>query len=594
MNNDVIAISDFYKTKINPSFILQENFSDLYKRNAIFDLQEWYEHDLQCLNELLVQEGLGDALKSVGQKIGGAVKGAGNFAMKKLATALGKILKMAMPSEEEAQKLEQEVQKLQSDKGYLDQQAAAGQKLLGSGGNEAAEEVYESNKQFLLSTVFSEANLREFFTQSLLTEAKAGRPKGGKSGGKAAKTPAKGAKPAKNVPVAAGGFQKNSVTALDTHIGELVKLINGMKGGQKKLALNRIARSVGKQTKLEFPQPFPRAQKQGGQAATQGSGQQSGQPQANNQLAFQANNQLAAQDGGQLASQDYSYDTETGQPQLGQGKQQGRAAKPDTIVDAEYTDVSDKALPAPKQETKGLFQKIMGYVKAHPRITSSVALALIAAATVASGGALLPLVVSGLTTGGVKAGVAAYQSNKQGGKVNWDKTVDALFTGTAQGAGLAAVGQAAKGVMGAFGDADTSGGTHDGGLGANDAAEAQADAETNAAQYDKTHDGGLGAKDSAEAQADAETNAAQYSSQVDNNTFKKFNASNFNPKSPLDQAKKALMQKLSDTNSGNIPSDKYNSLAKQAATLVSRGVKPNDVVRQLMGESYTVKYLGYF
>jgi hypothetical protein len=26
MNNDVIAISDFYKTKINPSFILQENF----------------------------------------------------------------------------------------------------------------------------------------------------------------------------------------------------------------------------------------------------------------------------------------------------------------------------------------------------------------------------------------------------------------------------------------------------------------------------------------------------------------------------------------------------------------------------------------
>jgi len=594
MNNDVIAISDFYKTKINPSFILQENFSDLYKQNAVLDLQEWYEHDLQCLNELLVQEGLGDALKSVGQKIGGAVKGVGDFAMKKLATALGKILKMAMPSEEEAQKLEQEVQKLQSDKGYLDQQAAAGQKLLGTGGNEAAEEVYESNKQFLLSTVFSEANLREYFKQSLLTEAKAGRPKGSKSGGKAAKTPAKGAKPAKNVPVAAGGFQKNSVTALDTHIGELVKLINGMKGGQKKLALNRIARSVGKQTKLEFPQPFPKAQKQSGQPAPQGSGQQSTQPQANNQLAFQANNQLAAQDGGQLASQNYSYDTETGQPQLGQGKQQGRAAKPDTVVDAEYTDVSDKALPAPKQETKGLFQKIMGYVKAHPRITSSVALALIAAATVASGGALLPLVISGLTTGGVKAGVAAYQSNKQGGKVNWDKTVDALFTGTAQGAGAAALGQAAKGVMGAFGDADASGGTHDGGLGAKDAAEAQADAETNAAQYDKTHDGGLGAKDSAEAQADAETNAAQYPSQVDNNTFKKFNASNFNPKSPLDQAKKALMQKLSDTNSGNIPSDKYNSLAKQAATLVSRGVKPNDVVRQLMGESYTVKYLRYF
>jgi len=598
MNNDAIAISDFYKTKINPSFILQESFSDVYKTNAIIDLQEWYEHDLQCLNELLVQEGLGNVLKSVGQKIGGAVKGVGNFAMKKLATALGKILKMAMPSEEEAQKLEQEVQKLQSDKNYLDQQAAAGQKLLGTGGNEAAEEVYESTKEFLLSTVFSEANLREFFKQSLLTEAKAGRPKGAKTGAKASKTPAKGAKPAKNVPVAAGGFQKNSVTALDTHIGELVKLINGMKGGQKKLALNRIARSVGKQTRLEFPQPFPRAQKQkgqggqGGQIAPQSSGKQSAQPQSNNQLALQAKNELATQDSGQLASQDYRYDIETGQPRLGQGKQQGRA-KPDTIVDAEFTDVSDKALPAPKQETKGLFQKIMGYVKAHPRITSSVALALIAAATVASGGTLLPLVVSGLGTGGIKAGVAAYQSNKKDGKINWSKTVDALFTGTAQGAGVAALGQAAKGVMGAFGDADTSG-THDGGLGANDAAEAQADAETNAAQYDKTHDGGLGAKDSAEAQADAGTNAAQYPNQVNNDLFKQYNNTPYNPTSPLDQAKKAIMQKLSDINNGKIPSSQYNALAKKAEALIGQGKKSGAVVSQLFPESYTASYLRYF
>ena len=232
MSIDVSLIGDFYKTKINPSFILQESFSDLYKRNAVIELQEWYEYDLQCLNELLVQEGLGDALKSVGQKIGGAVKGAGDFAMKKLATALGKILKMAMSSEEEAQKLEQEAQKLQSDKNYLQQQAAAGQKLLGTGGNEAAEEVYESNKEFLLTAIFSEANLRELFTQSLLTEAKAGRPKGAKTGGKVAKR-------SKNVPVAAGGFQKNSVKALDTHINDLVNIISGMKQGQKK-AVNTI------------------------------------------------------------------------------------------------------------------------------------------------------------------------------------------------------------------------------------------------------------------------------------------------------------------------------------------------------------------
>jgi len=571
MNNDVSILGDFYKTKINPSFILQESFSDLYKRNAIIDLQEWYEYDLQCLNELLVQEGLGDALKSVGQKIGGAVKGAGDFAMKKLATALGKILKMAMPSEEEAQKLEQEVQKLQSDKGYLDQQAAAGQKLLGTGGNEAAEEIYESTKEFLLSTVFSEANLREYFTQSLLTEAKAGRPKGAKAGNKA---PAKAAKPSKNVPVAAGGFQKNSVTALDTHISELVKLINGMKGGQKKLALNRIARSVGKQTKLEFPQPFPRAQKQGGQLATQGDQQ----PQANNQLAFQAKNQLASQDG-QLATQDYSYDTETGQPQLGQGKQQARLPQADNIVDAEYTDVpsDQQQLPA-SQETKGLFQKIMGYVKSHPRITSAVAIALIAAVTAASGGTLLPLVIGGLGTGTVKAGLTAYQTNKEGGKVDWKKTVDAAFTGAAKGVGAAAAGEAIGGIAKQFGGAPT----HDGGLGANDAAEAQADAETNDAQYgDENVDRG-----------DEDYSGGTNDVQADAGDFQKYNGSPLDPKSWRDNYKMNILSKLKQEGGGSIDANKYNNAVKKLMALGNDDKGKS--IEAIMGESYTAQYLGYF
>lgn len=575
MNNDVSILSDFYKTKINPSFILQESFSEVYKRNAIIDLQEWYEYDLQCLNELLVQEGLGDALKSVGQKIGGAVKGAGDFAMKKLATALGKILKMAMPSEEEAQKLEQEVQKLQSDKGYMDQQAAAGQKLLGTGGNEAAEEIYESTKEFLLSTVFSEANLREFFRQSLLTEAKAGRPKGAKTGGKAAKSAVKAAKPAKNVPVAAGGFQKNSVTGLDTHINELIKLINGMKQGQKKAALNRIARSVGKQTKLEFPQPFPRAQ---------------------NQLATQAANQMAAQDKNVPAAQtDGKFDVETGQPkeqeqqpQSGNTEQpqsgQGRQSKFDkaNAIDADFTEVDDNAKPPqPPEQTKGLFQKIMGYVKAHPRLTSAVAIALIAAVTAASGGTLLPLVIGGLSTGTVKAGMTAYQTNKEGGKVDWNKTVDAAFTGAAKGVGAAAAGEA----IGAIGKHFT-GNTNTIGNEPPEPTPEPAD--------DTPHDGGLGAKDAAEAQADTETNAAQYPTQVDDNAFQKYNASTYNPKSPMDQAKKAIMQKLSDNNNGSIPASQYNDLANKATALVKKGIKPNDVVRQLMGESYTAKYLNYF
>ena len=574
MNNDSGAISNFYKTKVNPSFILQESFSDLYKNNAIIDLQEWYEYDLQCLNELLVQEGLGDALKSVGQKIGGAVKGAGDFAMKKLATALGKILKMAMPSEEEAQKLTQEVQKLQSDKSYLDQQAAAGQKLLSTGGNEAAEEVYESNKEFLLTTVFSESNLREFFKQSLLTEAKAGRPKGGKTSGKVAKTPAKGAKPTKNVPVAAGGFQKNSVASLDTHINELVKLIKGMRGGQKKLALNRIARSVGKQTKLEFPQPFPRAQKQSGQLAPQSSQQQSGQPQANNQLAFQAKNELASQDGGQLASRNYSYDTETGQPQLNQGKQQGRSPKPDTVVDAEYTDVSSKALPAP-QETKGLFQKIMGYVKSHPRITSGVAIALIAAVTVASGGTLLPLVIGGLTGGGVKAGVTAYQTNKEGGKIDWSKTVDAAFTGAAKGAGAAAAGEAIGGLAKQFAGAGQ-----------------QIDTTPDTINPEDNTDIGDTEEGDTEEGGDSDYTGGTGDMQADANDFQKYNGSPLDSKSWVDNIKMNILSKLKQEGGGSIDATKYNNAVRKLMTL-GRSAKGQSI-ETIMGESYTVKYLGYF
>ena len=577
MNNDVSALSDFYKTKINPSFILQENFSELYKTNTIIELQEWYEYDLQCLNHLLVQEGLGDALKSVGQKIGGAVKGVGDFALKKLATALGKILKMAMPSEEEAQKLQQGVEQLQSDSNYAQQQAAAGGKLLGTGGNEAAEEMYESTQEFLLSTVFSEANLREFFRQSLLTEAKAGRPKGAKTGGKAAKPAVKAAKPSKNVPVSAGGFQKNSVTGLDTHINELVKLINGMKGGQKKLALNRIARSVGKQTKLEFPQPFPRAQKAAATAAPQG--QQQLQQTNNNKLATQGSASLAAQDGGnqggggELSQQsDYQQNDQQSLPQGQQQGQlgQGRQSKFDkaNAVEGDFTEVDDNAQQQSPEQSKGLFQKVMGYVKAHPRITSAVAIALIAAVTAASGGTLLPLVIGGLSTGTVKAGITAYQTNKEGGKVDWNKTVDAAFSGAAKGVGAAAAGEAIGGIAKHF-----------------------------AGQTPTTDTAGIEAPEHTQPEPEVDRGDEDYSGgtteQSANGTdFQKYNGEPLDPKSWRDNYKMNILTKLKQEGGGSIDANKYNNAVKKLMAL-GKAAKGKSI-ESIMGESYTVKYLGYF
>lgn len=581
MNKDALAISDRYKTTINPVFILQESFSDLYKRNAIAELQEWYAYDVEVLNNILIQEGLGDMIKNVGQKIGGAVKGVGDFAMKKLATALGKLLKMAIPSEEEAQKLQQEVERLKTDQSYLEQQAAAGNKLLGGGSadesSEEDEEMYESTRQFILSTVFSESNLIELFHTQLLSEAtkKAGRPKGSKEG-KA--KPAQ--KPSGKLNVA-GGVQKANMAALDPAIMELISVVQQMKGGRQKQALNRIARTIAKKTKLNFPLPYPKADKQAGQETQQpqaaGQDNQLATTGSGSQLATTGgNNELATTGGQELAT--------TGQDNQLARKPNFRRRTGPEIVDAEYTDVpADKALPSSGGDTKSLFQKIMGYIKAHPRITSAVALGLIAAVTAASGGALLPLVVSGLTTGGVKAGVAAYQSNKQDGKVNWDKTVDALFTGTAQGAGAAAVGQAAKGVMGAFGG--------DSGIQPTQPQAANTGALDNwDGQNDTTNHGGIGNWDGQEAEA----GASVASTEVSDDLFKQYNKSPYNPSSPLDQAKKQIMQKLSDANNGQIPASKYNDLASKAAQLLKQGKKSSAVVSQLFPESYTASYLRYF
>lgn len=574
MNNDVSALSHSYKTKINPSFILQENFSELYKTNAIIELQEWYEYDLQCLNHLLVQEGLGDALKSVGQKIGGAVKGVGDFALKKLATALGKILKMAMPSEEEAQKLQQGVEQLQSDSNYAQQQAAAGGKLLGAGGNEAAEEMYESTQEFLLSTVFSEANLREFFRQSLLTEAKAGRPKGVKTSGKAVKPTSKPAKSSKNVPVAAGGFQKNSVTALDTHINELVKLINGMKGGQKKLALNRIARSVGKQTKLEFPQPFPRAQKAAATAAPQG--QQQLQQTNNNKLATQGSASLAAQDGGDQGGGELSQQSDyqqNDQQSLPQGQQQGqlgqgRQSKFDkaNAVEGDFTEVDDNAQQQSPEQSKGLFQKVMGYVKAHPRLTSAVAIALIAAVTAASGGTMLPLVISGMSGATIKGGLTALQTKKQGGKVDWDKVVDSAFTGGAKAVGAAAAGEAIGGIAKHF-----------------------------AGQTPTTDTAGIEAPEQTQPEVDRgdeDYSGGTTEQSADGADFQKYNREPLDPKSWRDNYKMNILTKLKQEGGGSIDANKYNNAVKKLMALGNAAKGKS--IESIMGESYTVKYLGYF
>jgi len=361
-----------------------------------------------------------------------------------------------------------------------------------------------------------------------------------------------------------------------------------MKGGQKRLALNRIARSVGKQTKLEFPQPFPRAQKEAGQGTTQGAGQQS---KSNNQLAFQAANQMATQDGGQVATQGRSSqtDTETGQPQLGQGNQQARLPKPDNIIDAEYSNVpkDQQQLPASSsaapEQSKGLFQKITSYVKAHPRLTSAVAIALIAAVTAASGGTMLPLVISGMSGATIKGGLTALQTKKEGGKVDWNKVVDSAFTGGAKAVGAAAAGEAIGGIAKHFAGAGDH--LHDGGLGEHDATEAQTDTETHDAQYPEPEG------DTAEG-GDADYTGGTHDVQADAGDFQKFNGTPLDPKSWRDKIKMGLLSKLKSEGGGSIDANKYNNAVKKLMALGNAAKGKS--IESIIGESYTVKYLGYF
>jgi hypothetical protein len=249
--------------------------------------------------------------------------------------------------------------------------------------------------------------------------------------------------------------------------------------------------------------------------------------------------------------------------------------------------------PATKQK-EGLIRKAINWVKANPKRTAGTILGIIAVIALAVGGwaVLAPMLAKyGFLSGAVKGALiggaknAAQNIAKQGFSNN-EFSGKELAKQTGKGA---AIGGAIGGMMGA-----AAGGGDNG-----DDSYTNTDHDNDGTTQFK-QGGGFRPPEPDEMEPDE-------TPQVDEDEFAKFNvpqhgspaeqaASGFDPNSPMDQAKKMIMQKLKDGNNGQIPASKYNAAAAKVSGLLKKGMKPDQIAAQLVADSvsYTTGYLEYF
>ena len=224
---------------------------------------------------------------------------------------------------------------------------------------------------------------------------------------------------------------------------------------------------------------------------------------------------------------------------------------------------------------------------------------IIAVLAVAVGGwtVLAPMLakyglLSGLAKGAILGGAkSAVQNIAQQGFSNNKFSGKDLAKKTAKGAAGGAVMGGLLGLGGGGGDGGDDGGDDDSNM-------EDGQGELQYKQVDKPV--GFQAPEPDEMEPDDEP-------PVDEDEFAKYNvpkqgspeeqaASGFNPKSPMDQAKKMIMQKLKALNNGEIPASKYNAAAAKVSGLLKQGLKPEQIAAQLVTDSvsYTTGYLEYF
>lgn len=542
MNLDSQLIYESYLRSKNP-FILEGGIQDLYK------------HDLACIDEILSEGMLGDTLSKIGKTIGGAAKSVGSFFSDKLMKGIFDLL-VSKLSKEEKDKLAGGLKNLE-DPSFLQQKAKEGQNLLSQ-----QNESNFSNKDFLLSVLFTEENISEYLQSGLLLEAK------------------KRGKAAKISPLS------KKTTQMAKEISELLQKTYKNES-QRKAAYRRFNAQLLKKLGIKDIRMVEDQPEDETQAAAVSSPSPDAKPKTSGDRSLDVRNR---------GLETVPSETEKG------GNGRPRIDISDgPIVDTEQ-DKSGTYVPVEKE---GFLKKAYSWIKQNPNLTAAGVLALVAALTVATGGAILPIASKALLGAGITGGIEAGKQKLQTGKVDWNKVKTSALKGAAGGAVLGGVGQLVGGAASSLGgddagvDTDTSADTGNENIDNYDTKDYSDDDNFNAKQNTLDTYGDAD-KEFIDSQETQQPEQPDVDTSVSEDEFKQYNKSSYNPQSLEDQTKKFGMEQLKQKYNGKIPASKYNELAAKISKLVrtKQGLTPESALAQidptLFGESYTTQYLKYF
>lgn len=642
-DNDLIFESYVNHRK---QFILESNIANYYRENPLEQIYDLYKYDIDCIEEL-VQEG---ALGDMWGKVKGGVKQATQFvANKGIEMLLGLLKKMTTPQDLQG------IEQLQ-DPVKLKQYAAKGMQDLNAAGNTQAqpatnnESAVYSNKRLFAATILAENNLLEmvekytFITEQILSEA---------AKGKAVSMNVK--KNPKNASVQFSSDvrrkkQAQGRTTRDKATANKTGAINDMSAKQAPAIASNAAATPAADPNLE-KQLTAKAREVKGQQQPRGAGAlnkyvkqvadelrkryskspsqlQDGLRSFNQQLTAALGNKATSNAAGSpakgaIGSLPKAPAASTVQPPTypasgtatsaatpaatpaaggaGGGTPAAGAPAAAPAGSAPETNVSAPATP----QKEGLIRKAINWVKSNPKRTAGTVLGILAVIALAVGGwaVLAPMLAKyGFLAGAAKGAIIggaknAVQNIAKQGFSNNEFSGKELAKQTGKGA---AMGGAIGGLMGAAaggGDVDDS--NMEDGQG--ELQYQQGDELSGGTPADGTPLKGFQAPEPDEMEPDETTQP------VDDDEFAKYNvpqqgspaeqsASGFDPNSPMDQAKKMIMQKLKDGNNGQIPASKYNAAAAKVAGLLKKGMKPDQIAAQLVTDSvsYTKGYLNYF
>jgi hypothetical protein len=552
MKSDSQLIFERY-AQSKQQFILESSIKDLYN------------YDMQCVYELMQEGAFSDTLSKFGQSVKGAASKVGSFVKGKLEQSFGALLAKMLP-EEEKSKLAAQLQGLQKDPNKLKELQQQGMAELNKSSEASEEFAFESNKSFLVRTVFTQDNLEELFESFLLEEA--------------ARKKAARMKPT----------VKTTGPLVDQIVKQLQKKYKTPKSLQKGYDAfnNQLTKRLGVQ-----PTTIKSASKATG---SRGTGSKAVAPAPISPVDTE---DTPNPEDGPLEREPISSlperPVDTGSP-----------AAPDTA--AAPTATADAGTESSPQK-EGLFKKAFNWVKKHPNLTAASVLAIVAALTVFTGGSLIPVVLGSLKGGILAGGRNAMKQKAETGKVDWGQAASSGLKGAAGGAaGGALVGAAADYFMGGedmgvtedeLNSNEPSGGFHP-----------SSDSEESGSFRDGI-DSDSDPEDSVSAEPQRSGSATSDDPKggedelpsdvpVSDQDFSKYNGGKFNPKSIEDQTKRLAMDQLKHKYNGEIPASKYNALASKIHSFLKthKGMSAEKALAQIdptiFGESYTKGYLKFF